>query len=81
MCGIVGYWSKINFSNDVIKIMCDQIKHRGPDAQGAWSDKARGIFFGHRRLSILDLSDAGKQPMTSPCGRYVIIFNAKYTTI
>jgi asparagine synthase (glutamine-hydrolysing) len=77
MCGIVGYWSEKNYSNDMIKMMCDQIKHRGPDAWGAWSDSARGLFLGHRRLSILDLSDAGKQPMTSLCGRYVIIFNGE----
>ena len=77
MCGIVGYWSETNFSNDVIKTMCDQIRHRGPDAQSSWSDKARGLFFGHQRLSILDLSDAGKQPMTSSCGRYTIVFNGE----
>ncbi|MDA9671076.1 hypothetical protein N9T57_02940, partial [Paracoccaceae bacterium] len=77
MCGIVGYWSEKNFSNGVIKNMCDQIKHRGPDAQSAWSDKARGVFLGHQRLSILDLSDAGKQPMVSSCGRYIIVFNGE----
>ena len=77
MCGIVGYWSEKNFSNDLIKVMCDQIKHRGPDAQSAWSDRARGIFLGHQRLSILDLSEAGKQPMISSCGRYALVFNGE----
>ena len=77
MCGIVGYWSRTHFSNNVIKIMCDQIRHRGPDAECTWSDKSQGLFLGHRRLSILDLSDAGKQPMTSSCGRYIFVFNGK----
>ena len=77
MCGIVGYWSEKNFSDDLIKVMCDQIRHRGPDAQSAWSDKARGIFLGHQRLSILDLSEAGKQPMISSCGRYALVFNGE----
>jgi asparagine synthase (glutamine-hydrolysing) len=57
--------------------MTDAIKHRGPDADGQWFDQQAGIFIGHRRLSILDLSSAGAQPMVSPGGRYVISFNGE----
>jgi len=51
--------------------------HRGPDNIGIWTDEAVGIALGHSRLSILDLSASGNQPMISPCGRYVIIFNGE----
>ena len=77
MCGIVGYWSETNFSSNVIHMMCDKIKHRGPDAQSHWSSLDNGLVLGHRRLSILDLSDAGKQPMVSLCGRYIIVYNGE----
>ena len=51
--------------------------HRGPDSFGYWSSKENNVFLGHRRLSILDLSKHGDQPMTSSCGRYVITFNGE----
>jgi len=57
--------------------MIDALRHRGPDDSGAWADAEAGIALGHRRLSILDLSPEGHQPMHSACGRYVITFNGE----
>jgi asparagine synthase (glutamine-hydrolysing) len=57
--------------------MCDTLTHRGPDDSGIWLDEHAGLAFGHRRLSILDLSPAGHQPMASVCGRYVLTFNGE----
>jgi asparagine synthase (glutamine-hydrolysing) len=57
--------------------MTDAIAHRGPDAAGAWFDPGPGIWLGHRRLSIIDLSPAGSQPMESTSGQLVIVFNGE----
>lgn len=57
--------------------MSDAIIHRGPDDSGMWTDAAAGLGFAHQRLAILDLSEAGAQPMVSPSGRYVIAFNGE----
>lgn len=81
MCGLVGYLSKERWGDvyplpGVINAMADSIQHRGPDSAGYWSEHS-GIVLGHRRLAILDLSDAGAQPMQSVCGRYVIAFNGE----
>lgn len=57
--------------------MADELVHRGPDAAGLWSDPQAGVAFGHRRLSILDLTETGSQPMRSACGRYVVTFNGE----
>jgi len=57
--------------------MSDTLVHRGPDDTGAWVDADAGITLGHRRLAILDLSPAGRQPMSSASGRYVIAFNGE----
>lgn len=57
--------------------MTDAIAHRGPDDSGAWFDAEVGVALGHRRLSIIDLSPAGHQPMASPSGRYVTIYNGE----
>ncbi len=62
----------------VIQAMTDRITHRGPDDQGIWSDDS--LSLGHRRLSILDLTSAGHQPMLSPDGRYVLAFNGEIYT-
>ena len=82
MCGITGIYhlngSRKGISPDEgIKKMTDALAHRGPDASGYWTDLNTGIALGHRRLSIIDLSSNGDQPMTSSCGRYVIAYNGE----
>jgi len=57
--------------------MADRLAHRGPDDYGDWLDPDAGIAMGHRRLSIVDLSPTGHQPMVSACGRYCIVFNGE----
>ncbi len=76
MCGITGYISFNNkFSKDDLHLMTDAIAHRGPDADGFFVDA--GVGLGHRRLSIIDLSQSANQPMISGEGRYVIVFNGE----
>ncbi len=81
MCGITGFWEVPSRSrgelNEIARGMANTISHRGPDDLGAWSDPQAGIALGHRRLSIIDLSRAGHQPMTSSTGRFVIAFNGE----
>ena len=81
MCGLTGFWQPGNFSADAAQAaamkMADRIDHRGPDDAGVWIENGAGIALAHRRLSILDLSPAGHQPMVSPSGRYVIAFNGE----
>ena len=79
MCGIVGVLStkyRSKLENNVRR-MVNTLEHRGPDDIGVWSDSKFGVSFGHSRLSIVDLSAAGHQPMFSSCGRYVIVFNGE----
>jgi asparagine synthase (glutamine-hydrolysing) len=78
MCGIAGIWrqSGADAAETAVR-MSDCIAHRGPDDSGVWSDAAAGIAFGFRRLSIIDLSSAGHQPMHSASGRYTLIFNGE----
>ena len=78
MCGIAGYWQKgVLFDQSVITKMTEKMMHRGPDDAGFWLDEKAGLALGHRRLSILDLSPAGHQPMVSPCGRYSLTYNGE----
>jgi asparagine synthase (glutamine-hydrolysing) len=78
MCGIAGFYSfNKAFSEADLKKMTDSMSHRGPDAEGFYTDAASGVGLGHRRLSILDLSNAANQPMQSHCGRYYICFNGE----
>ncbi|MEO0962902.1 MAG: asparagine synthetase B, partial [Pseudomonadota bacterium] len=80
MCGITGFATGTHLSAGDARIlqgMTDALIHRGPDADGMWSDAEAGIAFGHRRLSIVDLSEAGAQPMHDASGRYVITYNGE----
>ena len=79
MCGIAGLFGQKNNGSfeKSVETMILSLSHRGPDDSGVWKDNKSQIVFGHRRLSILDLTKAGHQPMTSSCGRYVITFNGE----
>ena len=79
MCGFVGFFSKSNFrdlSPDLISAR-DKLKHRGPDGADVYQDPQNGMGLGHCRLSIIDLSDAGIQPMVSSDGRTVVAYNGE----
>ena len=82
MCGIVGVWDRRHSLPDdelseIVRRMACSLRHRGPDDEGYWADHACGIALGHRRLSVLDLSAQGHQPMSSADGRFQIIFNGE----
>ncbi len=78
MCGLVGFLARCNSPFEtMLTSMVDKITHRGPDDVGLWFDDAVGLALGHRRLSILDLSPAGHQPMHSACARFVVVFNGE----
>jgi asparagine synthase (glutamine-hydrolysing) len=82
MCGIAGLWERrrptsAEALNATIARMTQTLHHRGPDDAGTWSDATCGLALGFRRLSIIDLSPAGSQPMVSACGRFVIIYNGE----
>lgn len=80
MCGITGFWDLQQSTTDiaaVVQKMAEQIKERGPDSQGIWVNTEVGLALGHRRLSIVDLSPHGSQPMVSNSGRMVIIYNGE----
>lgn len=77
MCGIAGFCNRKRTWKRDIEIMKDRMEHRGPDAQGTWASEAENVVLGHRRLSILDLSESGAQPMVSHSGRYVIAYNGE----
>lgn len=78
MCGITGIVG-LNIESSIPKIaiqkMTDAMAHRGPNSQGFWEDAH--CYLGHRRLSIIDLSDAGNQPFISQDGRYILVYNGE----
>lgn len=77
MCGIVGLFNRNlqPVNANLLRRMGDAIAHRGPDGEGYLVEGALGL--GHRRLSIIDLSDGGAQPLTSPSGRWTIVYNGE----
>lgn len=82
MCGFAGILNPSKNQNDEwyrsrIQVMTDALRHRGPDDEDHLIEPAQGLAMGFRRLSILDLSPQGRQPMKSACGRYHILFNGE----
>jgi len=75
MCGLVGCYTNNRDCHYDVDRMTSALVHRGPDASGTWAEN--GIALGHRRLSIIDLSSAGSQPMLSACDRYVLSYNGE----
>ena len=80
MCGIAGILTKTEIQNNLETLMLRMqtaLQHRGPDDQGIYISPNRQVAFAHTRLSIIDLSTAGHQPMSTPDGRYWITFNGE----
>ena len=77
MCGIVGIWGPGADKRRYVEAGCVRMRHRGPDSSGYWADDGAELAFGHVRLAIQDLSEAGHQPMLSACARYVIVLNGE----
>ena len=80
MCGLTGFWQDPAPRDDMERIarsMADRIAHRGPDDSGVWADERTGLVLAHRRLSIVDLSAAGHQPMLSASARHVLAYNGE----
>jgi asparagine synthase (glutamine-hydrolysing) len=78
MCGIFGLLSSTNSLNELnLRNIINSMNHRGPDHSGSWVNKNRNLLFAHTRLSILDLSNKGCQPMHSSSGRFTIVYNGE----
>ncbi|MCZ4368502.1 asparagine synthase (glutamine-hydrolyzing) [Sulfitobacter dubius] len=78
MCGLVGFLGPPRAEGERrLAAMTERLAHRGPDSSGLWVDAAAGVGLGHARLSIVDLSPSGHQPMASNSGRYVLVFNGE----
>jgi len=82
MCGFAGLFDSLGRKNEeellaIAARMAETLRHRGPDDGGVWADVRAGIALGSRRLSIIDLSAEGHQPMSSPDNRYVVAFNGE----
>jgi asparagine synthase (glutamine-hydrolysing) len=81
MCGIAGLFRPGGGDESrlsaVARDMTEALAHRGPDAAGFWTNASAGIAFGHRRLAVIELSEAGAQPMRSDCGRLTVTFNGE----
>ena len=82
MCGIAGVFDRragigAEILNRTVAEMTATMVHRGPDDEGTWSDPAAGIALGQRRLAVIDVTPAGRQPMVSTCGRYILVYNGE----
>ena len=81
MCGIAGLFRPGGADEALLAgiagRMSDALAYRGPDASGVWTHEAAGVGFAHRRLAVIELSEAGSQPMRSDCGRLMVTFNGE----
>src|SRR5262245_43613151 len=81
MCGIAGiyayHYAALDVDRDELRRVRDHMAARGPDGNGAWLSEDNRVGFGHRRLSIIDLSEAAAQPMISADGKLVVTFNGE----
>lgn len=77
MCGFVGVLNDKELNHSLLMSMTNTLSHRGPDDNGTWCDLENGLGLGHARLSILDLSDHGHQPMISKNKEHIIVFNGE----
>lgn len=77
MCGFVGFTGKLENKEKYLKMMTDRILHRGPDMEGEFFSESGDVALGFRRLSIIDLSEAGHQPMKNSDGSIAVVFNGE----
>ena len=82
MCGVTGVWDRRGRLSSIAlgrlgAAMTETLRHRGPDDSAVWRDAEAGLSLGHRRLSIIDLTPTGAQPMHSSCGRFVLSYNGE----
>ena len=77
MCGIAGFCNGEFDWKKNIERMNERMYHRGPDASGIWASEDKQVVLGHRRLSIVDLTSGGAQPMESHDGRYIMAYNGE----
>jgi asparagine synthase (glutamine-hydrolysing) len=81
MCGVVGVavmgGGSVSLRDERLAAMRDVLAHRGPDGAGLWRSPGGEVALGHRRLAVVDLSEAGAQPMVSACGRYALVYNGE----
>lgn len=77
MCGIVGQLGDFSGTDIWLDAAVTSLGHRGPDGSGTWVDASRSVWLGHSRLSIIDLTEAGRQPFASADARFVVVFNGE----
>ena len=79
MCGLAGICGRVNFNTSkVVKEMINLLEHRGPDNINTYFDTKFPVHIGHSRLSIIDLSELGNQPMITKSGRFTIAYNGEF---
>ncbi|MEC8288224.1 MAG: asparagine synthetase B, partial [Pseudomonadota bacterium] len=77
MCGLAGIAALSNVNRAAVQAMTDLMVHRGPDGEGLWLSADERICFGHRRLSIIDLTGRAAQPMQDTTGNYTLTYNGE----